>query len=236
MNDIYEYFIDNKYTRWYYQIINKARSENRIKIKYDGYESHHIIPKCKPFCGSNDKENLILLTFREHFICHWLLIKMCDGIKKRKMSSALTRMTHNTKKLDRISSSWMFELSKKAYRDSRIGAKHTKESIEKMRISSTGKLHTEKVKKKMSLSHIGLKHTEQAKANMKKAQQGKIMPEHQFLNQCKKWLIIWPDGHEEQIINLTKFCKENGLDQGNMIRVADGEYKSSKGFKCRRLD
>ena len=37
-------------------------------------EAHHIIPKSLD--GDNSKENLVDLTAREHFICHWLLAKM----------------------------------------------------------------------------------------------------------------------------------------------------------------
>ena len=38
-------------------------------------EIHHIIPKS--LGGSNEKENLVCLTIREHYIAHLLLIKMC---------------------------------------------------------------------------------------------------------------------------------------------------------------
>jgi hypothetical protein len=48
-------FIDNKYTRWYYNIVNNAKS--RIPTGYT--EKHHIIPKS---CGgSNFKDNLAKL-------------------------------------------------------------------------------------------------------------------------------------------------------------------------------
>ena len=68
-------FYDNKYTRWYFNII-----DNRKKNIPDGYfEKHHIIPKC--LGGSNDKNNLVKLTAREHFICHLLLTKMNDNYK-----------------------------------------------------------------------------------------------------------------------------------------------------------
>ncbi len=67
------------YTKIYQKIIDKAKKENRVKRKYDDlnyvyYEQHHIIPKS--LGGSNKKENLVLLTAREHFICHLLLIRM----------------------------------------------------------------------------------------------------------------------------------------------------------------
>ena len=76
----------NKYTRWYHNIIEQAR--NRIT---DGYiERHHIIPRS--LGGSNDASNLVNLTAREHFICHWLLTKMHAGEARGKMISALYLM------------------------------------------------------------------------------------------------------------------------------------------------
>ena len=84
-------FLDNKYTRWYYKTI-----EHRKVNVYDGYtESHHIIPRCMN--GSNDLENLVDLSAREHFVCHLLLRKMTTGNNKRKMTIALgaMMMMHN---------------------------------------------------------------------------------------------------------------------------------------------
>ena len=76
----------NKYTRWYHNIIEQAR--NRIT---DGYiERHHIIPRS--LGGSNDASNLVNLTAREHFICHWLLTKMHAEEARGKMISALYLM------------------------------------------------------------------------------------------------------------------------------------------------
>jgi len=34
------------------------------------------------------------------------------------------------------------------------------------------------------------------------------------------------------IVNLRKFCKDNGLDQGNMVKVSQGILKQHKGWKC----
>ena len=73
-------FFDNKYTKYYYNIISAAVTQHRNK-KDAYYENHHIIPKC--LGGSNAPNNLVLLTAREHFICHLLLTKMSDyqGLK-----------------------------------------------------------------------------------------------------------------------------------------------------------
>ena len=53
---------------------------------------------------------------------------------------------------------------------------------------------------------------------------------------AQNWLITYPDGHEEQIKNLNKFCKENNLGQRHMGSVASGKNKQHKGFKCKKLE
>lgn len=87
-------FNESKYTKWYYAIISKANTENRKKGPGLYYERHHIIPKCKPFNGSNSKDNLVLLTSKEHFVCHVLLTKMCEGEFRYKMLAAMHRFKH----------------------------------------------------------------------------------------------------------------------------------------------
>ena len=75
-------FIDNKYSRWYNNIIKRAQTRT-----ITGYvEKHHIIPKS--LGGSNAKSNIVSLTAKEHFICHMLLSKMVDGIQRQKMIHA----------------------------------------------------------------------------------------------------------------------------------------------------
>jgi hypothetical protein len=54
----------------YQNIIDKAKSQNRNK-KESYFEKHHIIPKSVG--GNNSKDNLVLLTAKEHFVCHRLL-------------------------------------------------------------------------------------------------------------------------------------------------------------------
>jgi hypothetical protein len=78
--------IENKYSKLYHKITSNAK-----KRSTEGYtELHHIIPQSMG--GSNDKENLVDLTAREHFICHWLLIKMTEGEDRSKMLYALNGM------------------------------------------------------------------------------------------------------------------------------------------------
>jgi len=78
-------FIDNKYKKWYYCIINNAKKRGHTKIRYT--EKHHIIPKS--LGGNNDEDNLVHLTFREHIICHMLLVRFVEKQFKHKMTHAL---------------------------------------------------------------------------------------------------------------------------------------------------
>lgn len=84
------------YTKLYNNIISRATGRQ----KKHGLEHHHILPKS---CGgTNDTTNLVLLTTREHYICHRLLVKIYadNHINRKKMIYALwwmskTRNNHN---------------------------------------------------------------------------------------------------------------------------------------------
>lgn len=77
-----------KYHLHYNTLIENAR--DRI-LPSDTYkESHHIIPRS--LGGSDDRNNLVDLTAREHYIAHLLLAKMHGGEQKRKMLAAVLLM------------------------------------------------------------------------------------------------------------------------------------------------
>lgn len=96
-----EIFLQNKYTKWYYAIINKAVARGHIEPN----EQHHIIPesfylnrKRKGSLGwlegnPNDFSNLVKLTPHEHLVCHLLLSKMTIGPAKHKMLKAALGMS-----------------------------------------------------------------------------------------------------------------------------------------------
>lgn len=82
---------------------------------------------------------------------------------------------------------------------------------------------SEEHKKKISDAHIGITHTEESKKKI-------------ALGASKKWIITFPDGHEEIITNMNRFCKENGLSQGNLYKVVVGTKNQHKGYKARKYD
>lgn len=63
------------YKKIYENLINNVRDLSRVKVKGgEKYENHHIIPKS--IGGDNSSDNLILLTPKEHYICHRLLVEI----------------------------------------------------------------------------------------------------------------------------------------------------------------
>lgn len=126
-------YLINKYSICYNNIINRAKA--RVLVEYS--EVHHIIPKS--IGGTNNKENLVRLTAREHFICHLLLIRMVQGKAKYQMQKAISMMTVRNK-------------FQKRYRiTSRQFEKIKKESSIAMSILTKGKpKHSPESKKKLS--------------------------------------------------------------------------------------
>lgn len=95
-----------RYKKIYDSLIAKAVSRDHEK---GVHEIHHIVPIS--LSGSNNKSNLVSLTYREHFLAHWLLTKFTTGAARFKMLQALTMMSGGN---CRTISSWQYVVSKKA--------------------------------------------------------------------------------------------------------------------------
>jgi hypothetical protein len=68
------------YRKIYNAICENAKNENRTKRSGIYYEAHHIIPRClggKGNCTAyKTHPNVVLLTAKEHYICHRLLCEI----------------------------------------------------------------------------------------------------------------------------------------------------------------
>lgn len=94
------------YQKIYNQIIERAKNR-----KLKGYkEKHHIIPKCMG--GLDEKENIVELTAREHFLSHWLLHQIYP--ENNKLFFAFKAMCDwkNSKRKNYIPSSKVYEYTK----------------------------------------------------------------------------------------------------------------------------
>ena len=199
-------FIDNKYTKWYFNIIHNA--QNRILSESTYIEKHHIIPKS--LGGSNLKGNIVRLLAREHLICHLLLVRMCLGSHKKSMIHAANMLCRAHNKNQERMPSKSYEIIRKMLSESMMGPnnpmwgkpapnrgiKRSKEFCERMSIINRGKIgipHTEEAKNKMRNFWLGKPKSLEARKKMSDAKKNapKITCVHcskemNYLNH-KKW-------------------------------------------------
>ena len=124
-------FLENKYTKWYFNIIRNANPTTSY------VEKHHIIPRC--IGGSNHRENIVSLTAREHFVCHLLLTKMTTGKVKQAMCWAVGKFAQVNKNQQRNFTSWEYQKIRENISFARTGKKHSDESRKKMSEKAKGR-------------------------------------------------------------------------------------------------
>src|SRR5574343_396742 len=175
------------YQRIYDSIISNAilRSLNKKLLNYYT-EKHHIIPRC--LGGSNDKSNLVLLTGREHYLCHYLLVKIYKD--NHKLIYALHRMIFSKNTIKNVGR-YGPKLTSKEYEIIRIkhsnavshsqkGKMLTNEQRKAIDIFKKGKIVSNETKHLMSISKMGENnnffgkhHTEESINKFKKTIQNK---------------------------------------------------------------
>jgi hypothetical protein len=167
-------YLQNKYTRWYYNIIQRAKL--RILSSDIYVEKHHIIPQS--IGGDNSESNIVRLTAREHFICHLLLAKMTTGLQRRSMAFAAWQMTHIDGRPRHKPCSHTYAFLKKQLSESYKG-------VPKTTIYWSGKKHTQKTLQKQSLIKQGSKNPnfgiiQKSEWNQKKSEAQLGIPKPKF--------------------------------------------------------
>jgi hypothetical protein len=178
-------YLDNKYTQWYYSIIESARIRQLV-----GYtEQHHIVPDSfflnrnrKGTRGwiegnSNDPSNLVRLTAREHLLCHQLLIYIVStDSAKAKMIYALNYMVGYRTNSHFVTAS-LYEKCRKMVSQVRTGRKHSPETCKKIGESSKGRTPSEESNRKRSEALKGKKQPLELVAKRAAKLKGRIVSE-----------------------------------------------------------
>ena len=216
-----------------YLIIYENLINNRKQNIPESYvEKHHIIPKC--LGGTNDKENIVKFTAREHFIAHQLLAKI---YKTEGLIYAAFRMSSN-KKYGSKQYAWLKELRSINLTKKQLGTHRSEETKKKLSEINTGNIRSEESKQKQSKSCMGnqnckgFKHSEES--NKKKSERTKGRPSHRKgkhlteehiknrdesrIKNAIHYEIISPTGIRYIETNLTQFCILNSLTYRLMKR------------------
>ena len=208
-------FIENKYTKWYYQIIDNRKANTLSEYT----EKHHIIPRS--LGGNNNLDNLVSLTPREHYICHLLLSKMVSGDNKRKMTFAIWTMmrTRDIKINSRLYSS-IRELSANQLSILQKGKKtgpNTPEQINNKRISAIKRYQNPEEREKQRILSTGRKHSPETILKMKG-------PRPKLTDTIsQEWMITYLNGEKKytkglkqlfstnEYNKIRKWCKTNSV-------------------------
>jgi len=121
------------------------RSKDRVIEDNIYTEKHHIIPKS--LGGSNDNDNLVVLTAREHFLAHYLLTKIIKGSSFYKMCFAFSNMCNMKNKYTMaryIPTSRQYQLARELH-------------IKAFKKVMAGRIVSQETKDKISKAHLGKK-------------------------------------------------------------------------------
>jgi hypothetical protein len=181
------------------------------KLKYDNFiakiqkrgvtnetykEVHHIIPKC--LGGGNQKENLITLSLREHYLAHLLLAK---AYETRNLVSAFVQMDNKNKK---------HYLKKKFIPKSKL---YEKEKIKFYKI--LGGYHKNKVRVKTEMGEtLTLSSEEYKKSNYKFHTTGMVSV---FNNETKEQDYITTEDYHKNKDRYLSF----GIREYSIVKVLD---------------
>jgi hypothetical protein len=236
-------FNNTKYTKLYYQIITPTLNRELNTYK----ELHHIIPRSMG--GTDEKDNLTYLTAREHFICHWLLVKMTEGQARSKMIYALQGMRAQNNSQQRYET----KITSRVYEHYRIeharihsetmkgrpawnkGIPQTEEHKEKNRQAALKRgPKSEETIEKWKKSREGYKHSEETKLKQSFASKGKpkgpLSEEHRIAISLGGKGIKKKEGHGDNVrkanlgvVSINKDGKEKKVKQDTLDQwLAEG--------------
>lgn len=236
----------NWYRKVYYQIINRAKLRGLDRNSLDYYvEIHHIIPKC--LGGTDDKDNLVALTYREHIICHKILCRLYPD--NYYLHSSVYLMLHvkieNGKKVKTFSNSKEAEEYKLFLKSHKKPL--SEETRKKMSAAHKGWIPSEEFRKKTSERHKGKKvseetrnklkeinlgrhHTEETRKKMSESQKGKkLSEEHKKSISMSLKGIKRKSPSKEQV----EKAKKTRILHGGWVHTEESRKRISESLKKR---
>jgi hypothetical protein len=172
---------------------------------------HHIIPK--HMGGTDDPKNLIKLTIKEHSQAHKKLYEKYGHWEDKLAWQGLSGQLGPKEKV-------IEEFYKQ---NGKRNVKFLTKEVRKRAIDNARKTNTGR---KLTPEHLaktrtwGMKQTDYQKKTVAK-------------KLSKEYVIKGPKGELYEIKNLRQWAKENGFDQGNLTKVAQGKLKQHKGYIVR---
>ena len=194
------------YRKIYYSLIENRRS-NPITREMCYCEEHHVLPRS--LGGKDNKDNLVLLTAREHFVAHLLLAKMylieegADSKEYRKMAYALWYLLGKHKGNMLVISSRKYEKLKQEF------AKVNSNEHSGERHWHYGQHWDEETKEKIRRAHIGKKVAPEHLEKYRRYGHDNNNYGHRWSDEAKKRMSQKKKGvkpSEEALLHLRQYC------------------------------
>jgi hypothetical protein len=180
--------------------------------------------------GETDKNNIVKLTAKEHFLCHLLLTKMFeDKLYKMKANYAFYQMSnknHHREKQYRVTSH-LYDYGRKMCSVAR-------------KLSVGTRTHSDKTKQKMSVSALSLTRSDTHKQKL--SDQGKlisstILKSKEVIRKRQLTMLSKGDAHHckrESVRKAISLSKKGTMTVYNIIEntyelVTSAEFKMNKG-------
>ena len=160
----------------YQKVYNQIVERGKLRIEPKGYfESHHIIPRCLEGC--DELENLVNLTAREHFLCHWLLVRIHVGNKKLEYAFWFMCNVKGKNQERYIPSSRTYQEAKQLHSKNTSNRHRGKivsqETKDKVSISNTGRIRTEETREKIRKANLGREVSQETRDKLSISNTGK---------------------------------------------------------------
>ena len=222
------------YKRIYSQII-KNRLANPLPESEYG-QKHHILPKSLYPQYKNTKANIVKLTYREHYICHWLLTKIrpCQEMYNAfwRMNCCQNNLYFNSYAYSEIRQkiinlklgSHLSEETKKKMSESLTGRKFSEEHCQKISNANKNRVVTDETKKKISDGNKGKKLSEETKKKISEKGKGRIVTE-----QTKQKLSVANKGKNTGKVSPLKGKKLSEETKKKISEAKKGSVPWNKG-------
>jgi hypothetical protein len=210
------------YSRIYRNIIE----HRKIVPSVSSYkERHHIIPKCMG--GTDQDDNLVELSAREHFFVHQLLAKM---FPIRPLIGAAYLMS-NYNQYGSRRYEWIKTMYSETQRKRMTGTKQSEETRLKRSASLRGKPRTQEVRDKISASKRGVPKTEETRRKMSEAQTGRVWSEEDLQRRAEKQRgknkgRVFSDETKQRMSESAKNRPKRTLSEEHKRKISEARRKS----------
>ena len=236
-------------------IQNILDTRGRFNCGSEYHERHHITPKCMG--GSNNKDNLIDLFGREHFVAHKILAEENPDNEKLIHAWILMSKMKEYKEEYQITPE-EYEAARKAYTSLMKGRKFSKEHRMKISIATKGRKISEHTRHSIAKANANRIWSEESKQKISASISGKNHPlygTHQTEESKKKnseshkglqagernarALKILQFDKSDNLIKIWKYIKlaskELEIDASDISKCAKGKLKSAGGYHWKFL-